>query len=94
MLAVALGSAAALELGDGKKALGFLSSVLKYDPDHGEVRKAYKQLKEVLKQMEAAEAELSTPPPPPSPSDPNPTLQPLFTEPCSPFLRNPAHVPL
>ena len=33
LLAVALGTAASLELGDGKKALGFLSSVLKYDPD-------------------------------------------------------------
>ena len=33
MLAVGLGSAAALELGDGKKALAFFSTVLKYDPD-------------------------------------------------------------
>ena len=47
MLAVSLGASAALELGDGKKALGFLSSVLKYDPDQSEVRKQYKQLKEV-----------------------------------------------
>ena len=58
MLAVALGTAAALELGDGKKALGFLSSVLKYDPDQSEVRKQYKQLKEVLKLMEGAEEQL------------------------------------
>ena len=58
MLAVALGTAAALELGDGKKALGFLSSVLKYDPDQSEVRKQYKALKEVLKLMEEAETQL------------------------------------
>lgn len=59
MLAVSLGTAASLELGDGKKALGFLSSVLKYDPDQSEVRVQYKQLKEVLKLMEEAETQLS-----------------------------------
>ena len=58
MLAVALGTQAALEMGDGKKALGFLSSVLKYDPDQAEVRSQYKRLKEVLKLMESAEAQL------------------------------------
>jgi tetratricopeptide (TPR) repeat protein len=59
MLAVSLGTAAALETGDGQKALSFLSSVLKYDPDQGEVRKQYRQLKEVLKLMERAEAEVT-----------------------------------
>ena len=39
MLAVSLGTAAALEMGDGQKALSFLSSVLKYDPDQEDVRK-------------------------------------------------------
>ena len=58
MLAVAVGTQAALEMGDGKKALGFLSSVLKYDPDQSEVRSQYKRLKEVLKLMESAEAQL------------------------------------
>jgi tetratricopeptide (TPR) repeat protein len=58
MLAVSLGTTAALEMGDGAKALGFLSTVLKYDPDHGEVRKQYRQLKEVVKLLERAEAEL------------------------------------
>ena len=41
-------------VGDGQKALSFLSSVLKYDPDQAEVRRQYKQLKEVLKLMEGA----------------------------------------
>ena len=59
MLAVSLGTAAALEMGDGQKALSFLSSVLKYDPDQEDVRKQYRQLKEVLKLMERAEAEVT-----------------------------------
>ena len=46
---MALGSAAALELGDGKKALAFFTSVLKYDPDQASTRQQYKKLKEVLK---------------------------------------------
>ena len=58
MLAVGLGSAAALELGDGKRALGFLSSVLQYDPDQAEVRVQYKRLKEVLKLLDDAEGHL------------------------------------
>jgi hypothetical protein len=37
MLAVAVGVAAALEMGDGKKALSFLTTVLQYDPDQSEV---------------------------------------------------------
>ena len=41
------------------KALGFLSSVLKYDPDQTETRKQYKQLKEVLKLLEEAEKQLT-----------------------------------
>ena len=47
MLAVALGASSALELGDGVKALGFLSSVLRYDPDQHEIRAQHKQLKQV-----------------------------------------------
>ena len=58
MLAVALGSAAALEQGDGKKALSFLASVLKYDPDQEEVRTQYKQLKAVLQLMASAEEQV------------------------------------
>ena len=59
MLAVALGSAAALELGDGKKALDFFSSVLKYDPDQTSTRQQYKKLKEVLKLTAEAETQLT-----------------------------------
>ena len=59
MLAVAVGSAAAMELGDGKKALDFFSSVLKYDPDQSSVREQYKKLKAVLKLTEEAEAQLT-----------------------------------
>jgi len=59
MLAVALGSAAALELGDGKKALDFFSSVLKYDPDQTSTRQQYKKLKEVLKLTQEAETQLT-----------------------------------
>jgi len=36
-------------LGDGKKALAFFTSVLKYDPDQASTRQQYKKLKEVLK---------------------------------------------
>ena len=59
MLAVALGSAAALELGDGKKALAFFQSVLKYDPDQASIRTQYKKLKEVLKLTDEAETQLT-----------------------------------
>ena len=59
MLAVALGSAAALELGDGKKALDFLQKVLQFDPDQAEIRKQYKQLKELLKLLADAETHVT-----------------------------------
>ena len=59
MLAVALGSAAALELGDGKKALDFMQKVLQYDPDQAEIRKQYKQLKELLKLLADAETHVT-----------------------------------
>jgi len=53
-----VGVAAALEMGDGKKALSFLTTVLQYDPDQSEVRQQYKRLKEVLKLIDSAEAQL------------------------------------
>jgi len=59
MLAVALGCGAALELGDGQKALSFLSSALKYDPDQEEVRVQYNQLKKVVKLLKEAETQLT-----------------------------------
>ena len=47
MMAVTLGSNAAMELGNSEKALKFYKTVLKYDPDQKEIRKQYKKLKEV-----------------------------------------------
>jgi len=39
MLAVTLGANAAMEFGSSNKALKFYQTVLKFDPDHKEVRK-------------------------------------------------------
>ena len=54
-----VGSAAALEQGDGKKALDFFQKVLQFDPDQADVRKQYKDLKAVLKLLSEAEEQLT-----------------------------------
>ena len=59
MLAVTLGANAAMEFGSSKKALKFYQTVLKFDPDHKEVRKQYRGLKKVVKLLKEAEDKLT-----------------------------------
>ncbi len=59
MMAVTMGSNAAMELGNSEKALKFYKTVLKYDPDQKEIRKQYKKLKEVVSLLEDAETQVT-----------------------------------
>ena len=59
MMAVTLGSNAAMELGNSEKALKFYKTVLKYDPDQKEIRAQYKKLKEVVGLLEDAEKQVT-----------------------------------
>ena len=59
MMAVTLGSNAAMELGNSEKALKFYKTVLKYDPDQKEIRGQYKKLKVVVSLLDEAETQLT-----------------------------------
>lgn len=59
MLAVTLGANAAMEFGSSNKALKFYQTVLKFDPDHKEVRKQYRGLKKVIKLLKNSEEKLT-----------------------------------
>jgi len=59
MMAVALGSQAAMEIGDGEKALKFYQLVLRNDPDQQDIGKQYKGLKKLLKLLKEADEKLS-----------------------------------
>jgi len=59
MMAVTLGASAAMEMGDGDKALKFYQSCLRNDPDQKEISKQYKGLKKLLKLIKEADEKLS-----------------------------------
>ncbi|EKX48811.1 hypothetical protein GUITHDRAFT_136477 [Guillardia theta CCMP2712] len=58
MMAVTLGSHAALELGDGERALKFYQAVLRNDPDQQEISKQYKSLKQLLKLLKESDEKI------------------------------------
>ena len=59
MMAVTMGSGAAMEMGNSAKALKFYKTVLKFDPDQKEVRKQYKKLKELTALLDDAETQVT-----------------------------------
>jgi len=59
MMAVTLGASAAMELGDGEKALKFYQSCLRNDPDQKEISKQYKGLKKLLKLIKEVDEKLA-----------------------------------
>lgn len=50
---------AAMEIGDGEKALKFYQLVLRNDPDQADVGKQYKGLKKLLKLLKEADEKLT-----------------------------------
>jgi len=58
MMAVTVGATAAMEMGDGEKALKFYQSCLRNDPDQKDISKQYKGLKKLLKLIKEVDEKL------------------------------------
>jgi tetratricopeptide (TPR) repeat protein len=59
MMVVTLGATAAMEMGDGEKALKFYQTCLRNDPDQKDISKQYKGLKKLLKLIKEVDEQLA-----------------------------------